>query len=90
MVYKSINSLTLGYLRSKSLNRNDATSYSLRDFANKLAIPLSTNYLRYSNAVLGNSLPQNVRQVELISRNIVTSTTLREVRHAEAFIETRF
>ena len=40
LVYKSIHGLAPGYLRSKFVNRNDITPYSLRDSANKLAVPL--------------------------------------------------
>ena len=66
MVYKSLNGFAPEYLCSRFVNRNDITSYSLRDSANKIAVPfLRTNYLRtslrYSGAVLWNGVPLNVR-----------------------------
>jgi len=70
MVYKSLNGLTPNYLSSKFILRGDViTSYNLRGFENKLAIPLPhTNYYKntcsfgYSGAVLWNSLTSAARQ----------------------------
>ena len=58
MVYKSLNGLAPNYLSSKFIQRSDIiTSYNLRDFENKLAVPLPrTNYCKnsfsYSSAIL--------------------------------------
>jgi hypothetical protein len=72
MVFKSLNNLAPEYLCSKFTNRNNVTSYILRDSVNKLAAPLPrTNYLKnsfsYSGAVLWNSLPSNIRQAESLT-----------------------
>ena len=72
MVFKSLNNLAPEYLCSKFTNRNNVTPYILRDSVNKLAAPLPrTNYLKnsfsYSGAVLWNSLPSNIRQVESLT-----------------------
>ena len=57
MVFKSLNGLAPEYLSSKFIARSHTTSYTFRDFVNKLTIPQPrTNYLRnsprYSGAVL--------------------------------------
>ena len=57
MVYKFINGLVPEYFTRKFIQRSDANPYNLRDFENKLAIPLPrTNYLKnsfsYSSATL--------------------------------------
>jgi hypothetical protein len=72
MVFKSLNNLAHEYLCSKFTNRNNVTSYILRDSVNKLAAPLPrTNYLKnsfsYTGAVLWNSLPSNIRQAESLT-----------------------
>ena len=66
-VYKSLNGLAPGYLRSRFVEHSAITDYSLRNTEDKLAVPLHrTNFLensfRYSGAVLWNSLPTHVRQ----------------------------
>ena len=63
MVYESLNVLVPEYLSSKFLKRN-GTRYSLRDFVNKLVVPLpKSNYLKNgfscSGAPLWNNLPYN-------------------------------
>ena len=73
MVYKSLNCLAPDYLSSKFIQRSDIfSSYYLRDSENKLAVPLPhTNYFRnsfcYSEAVLWNSLPSDVRQTKSLT-----------------------
>ena len=47
MLYTSINGLAPEYLTTKFIQRSDVKPYNLRDFENKLAIPLPrTNYLK--------------------------------------------
>ena len=69
MVYKSLNNLAPDYLRATFVNRDNVTSYTLRDTTNKLAVPKPhTDYLRksfsYSGATLWNSLPKELRQAK--------------------------
>ena len=69
MVYKSLNNLGPDYLRAKFVDRENVTSYTLRDTTNKLAVPKPhTNYLKksfsYSGATLWNSLPKELRQAK--------------------------
>ena len=72
MVYKSLNGLAPGYLRSRFVERSAITDYSLRNNEDKLAVPLPwTNFLknsfRYSSgAVLWNSLPTHVGQARTL------------------------
>ena len=71
MVYKSLNGLAPGYLRSRFVERSAVTDYSLRNTKDKLAVPLPrTNFLknsfRYSGAVSWNSLPTHVRQARTL------------------------
>ena len=72
MVYKSLNGLAPGYLRSRFVERSAITDYSLRNNEDKLAVPLPrTNFLknsfRYSSgAVLWNSLRTHVRQARTL------------------------
>ena len=70
MVYKI--SLTLDYLSSKFVDRSSVSNYFLRDTEGKLAIPQPhTNYMKnsfnYSEAVLWNSLPIELRQADSLS-----------------------
>ena len=70
MVYKSLN-LAPDCLRAKFVDRDNVTSYTLRDTTNKLAVPKPhTNYLKksfsYSGATLWNSLPKKLRQAKLL------------------------
>ena len=63
MVSKSLNGLAPEYLSSKFIVRSKTTSYTFRDSVNKLTIPQPRtdylrNSLRYSGAVLWNSLPE--------------------------------
>ena len=73
MVYKSLNGLAPNYLSSKFIQRSDIiTSYNLRDFENKLAVPLPrTNYCKnsfsYSSAILWNSLPSSIRKAKSLA-----------------------
>ena len=72
MVFKSLNGLAPEYLSLKFIVRSNTTSYTFRDSVNILTIPQrGTNYLRnsfrHSGAVLCNSLPQTLRQVEFLN-----------------------
>ena len=69
MVYKSLNNLAPDYLRAKFVDRDNVTSYTLRDTMSKLAVPKPhINYLKkrfsYSGATLWNSLPKELRQAK--------------------------
>ena len=71
-MYKTLNRLTPAYLTSKFIDRNDTTSYSLRNSENKLAVPQPhTEYFKrsfsYSGAVLWNKLPLNMRQASSLT-----------------------
>ena len=71
MVYKSLNGLAPGYLRSRFVERSAVTDYSLRNTKDKLAVPLPRinflkNSFRYSGAVLWNRLPTHVRQARTL------------------------
>ena len=72
MVYKSLNGLAPGDLRSRFVEGSAITDYSLRNKEDKLAVPLPrTNFLknsfRYSSGtVLRNSLPTHVRQASTL------------------------
>jgi len=71
MVYKSLNGLAPEYLRSKFTDRSDISSYTLKDYEGKLAIPLPrTNFLKnsfsYNGAVLWNSLSVRLRQAQTL------------------------
>ena len=71
MVSKSLHGLAPEYLCSRFAIRE--TAYNLRDSENKLYIPLPrTNYYKnsfsYSNAILWNNLPCNVRQAESLTK----------------------
>ena len=47
MVYKSLNGLAPGYLRSRFVERSAITDFSLRNTEDKLAVPLPrTNFLK--------------------------------------------
>jgi len=66
MMYNSLHGMTPEDLSSKSVFRNDITSYLLRNTENKLALPLlRANYLKksfsYSGARLWNSLSSDLR-----------------------------
>ena len=73
MVYKSLNCLAPHCMSSKFILRSYLfDSYNLRDYENKLAVPLPrTNYYRksfcYSGAVLWNNLPTDVRQAKSLT-----------------------
>ena len=69
MVFKSLNGLAPEYLSSTFIARSNTT---FRDSVNKLTIPQTRtdylrNSLRNSGAVLGNSLPETLRQAESLS-----------------------
>ena len=69
MVFKSLNGLAPECLSSTFIARSNTT---FRDSVNKLTIPQTRtdylrNSLRYSGAVLGNSLPETLRQAESLS-----------------------
>ena len=71
MVYKSLNGLAPGYLRSRFVECSAIADYSLRNTEDKLAVPLPrttflNNSFRYSGAVLCNSLPTHVRQARTL------------------------
>ena len=72
MVYKSLNGLVPDYLKSMFTDQRATSTYSLRNFEGKLALPLPhTNFLKnsfsYSGAVLWNSLPTNLRQAQTLT-----------------------
>ena len=81
MVYKSC--LAPDNLSSKFIQRSDIfNSYNLKDFENKLAVPLPrTNYFRnsfcYSGAVLWSNLPSDIRQTKSLTsiRQLLTSNS---------------
>ena len=84
MVYKSYNCLATNYLSAKFIQRSDViTSDNLRDYDNKLTIPLPrTNHYKnsfgYSVAVLWNSLPSAARQATSLTnfrRLLINSDT---------------
>ena len=57
MMYKSLHGMTLEYLSSKFVSRNDVTSYRLRNAENKLALSQPpTNYLKKSFSYSGAGL----------------------------------
>ena len=69
MVYKSLNGLVPEYLSSRFVKRNE-TCCSLRDSVNKLIVPfprtnLMENSFSHTRAALWNSLPFNMREVNL-------------------------
>ena len=72
LVYKSLNGLAPGYLRSRFVERSAITDYSLRNNEDKLAVPLPrTNFLKNSfrissGALLWNSLPTYVWQARTL------------------------
>ena len=70
MVYKSLNGLAPDYLRTMFSNRSD--TYSLRESAGKLTVPLPRtkfpkNSFSYRGAVLLNSLPVDLRQAQTLT-----------------------
>ena len=72
MVYKSLNGLVPKYLSSKFVNQNE-TRYSSRDSVNKLFVRFpGTNFMKnsssYSEAVLWNRLPCNVREAKSLTQ----------------------
>ena len=79
MVYKSLNGLAPGYLRSRFVERSAITDYSLRNTEDKLAVPLPrTNFLknsfRYSGALLWTGLEQSMKP--MIGKSIDQSMTI--------------
>ena len=73
MVYKSLNGLAPDYLKSMFTDGRAISTYSLRNYEGKLAVPLPrTNFLKnsfsYNGAVMmWNSLPTNLRQAHTIA-----------------------
>ena len=81
MVYKSLNGLAPDYLKSMFTDRSAISTYSLRNCEGKLAVPLprtnkqtnkttkqqQKNSFSYGGAVLGNSLPTNLRKVQTLA-----------------------
>lgn len=73
MMYKSLNGLAPDYLSEMFVDRSRVTNYTLRDTSGKLAVPQPrTNFLKnsfsYSGAVLWNSLPNELRQVNTLRK----------------------
>ena len=72
MVYESLNNFVPGYLSSKFVKRYE-TSYSLRNYVNKVIVPFLRTYFMkssfsYSGTVLWNSLPCDMRGAKSLSQ----------------------
>ena len=71
MVYKSPSGPDRDFLCSKFVDRNSASTYSLRGFEGKLSVPLPRTEFRnrnfnYAGAVLWDSLPLELRQAQTL------------------------
>ena len=72
LMYKTLHGMTLDYLRSRFVYRDNARAYRLRNTENKLVLPQPrTDYLKrsflYSGAQLWNNLPVDLRQASSLT-----------------------